>query len=138
MELYHGTNNNYATDIKNGRIDVTRGGGELGRGFYTGDLSHEAFNWAWHQYKRDKAVVQFELDDNDVLNLNPLCTDLYQTHSYRRHIRNRGETKTFLFKRNAVWAPVVGKYIPNFNQIKFESKPSEVYINGSQALKTIL
>ncbi|MFN8252241.1 MAG: hypothetical protein U0V75_10190 [Ferruginibacter sp.] len=137
MEQYHGTNQNNAIAISSGQIDVTRGGGELGQGFYTGDLSHEAFNWAWHQYNKDKAVVKLTLKDNDFLNLNPLCLNQYETHIRRRRIRDSGETRTFRFLVNVVWAPVVGKHIPNFNQFKYESDNAEIYLNGLTVIKTI-
>lgn len=137
MEQYHGTNTTTATVISTGRIDVTTGGGELGQGFYTGDLSHEAFNWAWHQYNRNRAVVKLTLDDNDFLNLNPLCLNLYETYMHRRRIRNNGVTRTFQFLVNVVWAPVVGKHIPNFNQFKYESDNAETYLNGVTVTKTI-
>lgn len=137
MEQFHGTNTNTATAISIGQIDVTTGGGELGQGFYTGDLSHEAFNWAWHQYQRDRAVVKLALDDNDFLNLNPLCLDIHQTHLHRKQIRDAGVTRAFLFLVNVVWAPVVGKHIPNFNQYKYESVHAETYLNGVTVIKTI-
>jgi hypothetical protein len=137
MEQFHGTNTVTATAISNGQIDVTTGGGELGQGFYTGDLSHEAFNWAWHQYQKDRAVVKLVLDDNDFLNLNPLCLDINQTHLHRRQIRDNGATRTFHFLVNVVWAPVVGKHIPNFSQFKYESVNAETYLNGDSVIKTI-
>ena len=137
MEQYHGTNSQNAINISNGQVNVNLGGGELGKGFYTGDLSFEAFNWAWHQYGQDKAVVKFTIDDNDFLNLNPICPDIRETHWYRRMIRNKGETRTFLFNVNAIWAPVVGKQFYNFNQIKFESNNAENLINGTAVIKTI-
>jgi hypothetical protein len=48
MEQYHGANKHFSNDIATGNIDVNRGGGELGEGFYTGDLAHTAlmcFYW---------------------------------------------------------------------------------------------
>lgn len=137
MEQYHGTNTNRANSISLGQIDVTTGGGELGQGFYTGDLSHEAFNWAWHKYKRDKAVVKLTLNDDDFLNLNPMCFNLYETHIHRRRIKESGQTRTYRFSANVIWAPVVGKHIPNFSQFKYESNNAETYLNGVNVIKTI-
>ena len=137
MEQYHGTNIDIAREIGTGQIDVTRGGGELGQGFYAGDLSHEAFNWAWHQYNRAKAVVKLTLNDDDLLNLNPMCLSLNETHLHRRRIRDIGQTRSFQFMVNVVWAPVVGKSIPNFSQFKYESKIAETYLNGTTVIKTI-
>ena len=138
MEQYHGTNTNNATNLASGFVDVTQGGGELGQGFYTGDLMHEAFNWAWHQYQRDKAVVQFTIPDAGFLALNVYCPDIHATQRYRGLIRANGETRTYLFHKDAIWAPVVGKHFSNFNQIKFESKRSENFINGGTVTKTVI
>ena len=50
MEQYHGTDKKNALDIINGKLSVSKGGGELGQGFYAGDINYEAHNWAWHKY----------------------------------------------------------------------------------------
>jgi len=138
MEQYHGTNLASATLIATGHIDVNRGGGELGKGFYTGDLLFQAFNWAWHQYQTDKSVVVLNFDDDEFLLLEPLCLDLFMTHQYRRQIRDEGLTRTFEFGENAIWAPVVGREYHNFNQIKFESIEAEGFLNDTDVVKTIL
>ena len=138
MEQYHGTNTQTATAISNGQVDVNYGGGELGKGFYVGDLIHEAFTWAWHQYQVDKAVVKFTMDDDQLLGLNPLCLDFFTTWKHRKMIKYKGQTRTFLFDENIIWTPVVGKHIPNFNQMKFESQQSESFINSNMVAKTIL
>lgn len=138
MEQYHGTNSNYATQIANGRIDVNKGGGELGKGFYTGDLKHQAFNWAWHQYKQEKSVVEIIFDDDAFLNLEPFCIDLFMTYYYRRRIRNEGVTRTFEFYKNVVWAPVVGREIHYYNQIKFESLTAQGFLNDENVSKKVI
>lgn len=137
MEQYHGTNINRANSISLNQIDVTTGGGELGQGFYSGDLSHEAFNWAWYKYKKNKAVVKLILDDDEFLNLNPMCLNAHQTHIHRNHIRSINQTRVFQFSVNVVWAPVVGKNISNFSQFKYESQIAEAYLNSAKVIKTI-
>lgn len=138
MEQYHGTNTTSANLIATGNIDVNLGGGELGKGFYTGDLKHQAFNWAWHQYQQDKSVVVINFNDDDFLGLNPLCLELFMTHRHRRHIRDTGTTRTFEFDENAVWAPVVGREYHNFNQIKFESIDAQDFLNDVNVTKLVL
>lgn len=137
MEQYHGTNSHFAQQISNGGISVNYGGGELGQGFYTGDLCHEAFNWAWHQYEEDNSVVKLNIDDMLFLSLDPLCLNMRATHSYRKRIRRRGQTRTFKFRVNILWAPVVGRHIPNFNQFKYESDSSQTLLNSNEVIKTI-
>jgi len=138
MELYHGTNVQNANEIENGNITVDLGGGELGKGFYIGDLPHEAFNWAWHQYKTDKSVVKLIIEDDDIINQDPLCLNYEETCKKRNSLRLDKTTRTFVFDRNIVWAPVVGKNIPNFSQLKIESKSAETFVNGNSVIKTII
>jgi hypothetical protein len=137
MEQFHGTNISNASAISSGLIDVTKGGGELGQGFYTGDLVYEAFTWAWHQYKQDKAVVKFNLNDEELLALDPLCLKTHETKLHRENIRKSRKTRTFKFFKNVIWAPVVGKNIHNFNQFKYESTKAQDYLNGHSVNKTI-
>jgi hypothetical protein len=137
MDQYHGTSLNRAAVISTGQINVSMGGGELGQGFYTGDLSHEAFNWAWHKFQKNKAVVKLTLEDDDLLNFNPMCLNLYDTQIHRRKIRDIGEVRTFRFLVDLVWAPVVGKNIANFSQFKYESDKVAMYLNGVAVIKTV-
>lgn len=135
MEQYHGTNSLYAASIVVGQVNVNLGGGELGKGFYTGDLLHKACDWAWHQYQTDKAVVGFTLNDDDFLNLDPHCPNYSTTERYRMFIKSRAETRTYLFNENALWAPVVGRNFQDFNQIKYETKTAENLLNGQRVTK---
>jgi hypothetical protein len=136
MLQYHGTNRIAGQAITNNQIDVAIGGGELGRGFYTGDLKHEAFTWAHQIYgAANKSVVEIDIIDDEFFHIDPLCLNYREALNYRRIIRDRQESRTFLFDSNAVWSPVVGKYIPNFNQIKWESEQSENFLNSIQVTK---
>ena len=114
------------------------GGGELGRGFYIGDLPHEAFNWSRQIYKEDYAVVELKIEDDDILIQQPHCLNYEETCWERNKIRNLNQTRTYLFNENIVWAPVVGKNIPNFNQLKFESNNAENLVNSNVVDRKIL
>ena len=138
MEQYHGTNRASANLICKGNVNVNAGGGELGKGFYTGSLKHQAFNWAWHKYQQDKSVVVINFNDDDFLGLNPLCLELFATHRHRRQIRDIGATRTFQFYENALWAPLVGREYHNFNQIKFESIDAQYFLNDTNVAKVVL
>lgn len=138
MKQYHGTDTLSANEIYDGKIDIKLGGGELGRGFYAGDLLYEALAWAYHKNKNSRAVIEFIVDDNDFLSLNPLCLDAPTTGVYRNDIRRKGETKSYLFNRNVIWTPVVGKKISNFNQMKYESSNAESYLNSNKVPKKII
>ena len=54
MKRYHGTDDISAQYILEGLIDVTKGGGELGQGFYVANLAHKAATWAYHKGKIKK------------------------------------------------------------------------------------
>lgn len=138
MEQYHGTSKTSGEQILKNKIDVNKGGGELGKGFYVGDLVHEAYNWAWHKYKKENVVVKIDINDEDFIFLEPLCLNNEQTGYYRNKIRREDQTRSYIFNENAIWAPVVGKKINYFNQVKYESKDAESFLNSNKPNKTIL
>lgn len=68
MIYYHGTDATSALTIASHKIDVTKGGGELGQGFYVGSLLHKAFAWAYNKSSKQKGkVVEFNINDDDFL-----------------------------------------------------------------------
>lgn len=137
-KLFHGTDDITATIIADGGISTTVGGGELGQGFYGGDLQHQAYNWAWFKAKERRKVVALAIIESDFWDMTPLNLDYHQALSSMKMIKSISQTRTYLFNVNAVWAPVVGRYLPNFNQVKFESYVAEKYLNGNKVSRTIL
>ena len=71
MYLYHGSDEVTVKSLINGKIDVTKGGGEIGRGFYLGDMLHVAKAWAWNKHD-SKVVLEVEVHQNDIKSLRPL------------------------------------------------------------------
>lgn len=134
MKRYHGTDEDSAQLIMGGRIDVERGGGELGQGFYVGNLAHQAFAWAYRKGKRfggRYGVIQFNIDDRAFYLLQRLNLKRSQAAAKRLQMRNEGTQRTYIFGVDAVIAPIVGgRYIPNFTQIKFEGDIGKVFINS--------
>ena len=55
---YHGTSESVADDLVVGNVQISRGGGELGKGFYLGTQLHVAKAWA-KQMHNSQAVVEF-------------------------------------------------------------------------------
>lgn len=49
VELYHGTTPSVAIDLKNCKVDVEKGGGEFGKGFYLGNSRRLAKRRAFHK-----------------------------------------------------------------------------------------
>lgn len=139
MESYHGTSPTVAANIATGHVDVSLGGGELGQGFYTGEYLYEAKAWAFHKtgYK-GKNVVQFVSQDSDVLALELKILDRAIASRWRARIRMLGQTSSFSFDCDMVWAPIVGTTHVKGAQCKWESSTSQVLLNGNNTVKTII
>jgi len=138
MISYHGTSSAIAARLVPGRIDVSLGGGELGRGFYSGQFLHEAKTWAFHKFRGTRGnVLQLDTPDDsvEILNLDILDT---RTASLRRSaIRRTSQTRTFLFNRDLIWAPIVGSERVAGDQYKWEARPAQELLNGATTTRTI-
>ncbi|MBQ8778093.1 MAG: hypothetical protein IJZ49_00060 [Alistipes sp.] len=134
MKRYHGTDKDSAEQIMRNNINVRQGGGELGQGFYVGNLAHQAFAWAYRKgrrFGRGYGVIQFNIDDRAFYRLQRLYLTRHQAARERLQMHNRGIQRTYIFGVDAIIAPVVGgRYIPNFTQIKFEGDIGKVFINS--------
>lgn len=132
MRRFHGTDDIAAQDILNVGIDVTRGGGELGQGFYVGNLAHQAATWAYHKGRRKCCgykVIQFDIVDVDFDKLNRKYIDGETARNLRKSLQMIKKQREYTYGTDAVIAPVVGRYIPNFTQIKFEGEKGQTFIN---------
>ena len=139
MMSFHGTGPPQALQIAAGKIDVTLGGGELGRGFYTGEMLHVAKRWALHRNQgRDKNVVQFELPMThwDALNISAL--DANTATLMRGHIRRWDKTHRYTFRVDVVWSRIVGKLSLNCDQYKWESTLAEATLNSADCMRSIV
>lgn len=122
-----------------GTVDVTRGGGELGRGFYTGEHLHEAKAWSFH-VTRDKQqnVVEFDSPDALVEGLEIAFLE-HGTASLRRStIKRAGATRTHLFGVDLVWSPIVGTERASGDQYKWESDVAQTLLNGPATSRQVL
>ena len=137
MRRYHGTDSSSADSILLGQIDVSKGGGELGQGFYVGNLAHQAFAWAYHkgkQYHTGYKVIAFDIDLARFNVLNRKYLSRAEAKLIRKSLRSHNQQhRTFRFNGwDAIIAPIVGKYIPYFMQIKFEGKSGQDFINDTR------
>lgn len=131
MNSYHGTSSASASSIASGTINVTLGGGELGRGFYTGEHLHEAKAWAFHTFgDKQSNVVSFTTADDDVEALDLKLLDYRYAGLQRYWIRQREETRSFLFGHDMVWAPIVGSERASGDQYKWESSAAQSLLNN--------
>ena len=136
MLSYHGTTEAVVDELINGNIDRTIGGGELGQGFYLSNLSHVARAWGWRKHKSNR-ILGIEMIESDFWALNILALSYEQAVQRRFYIRRRGETRTYIFNSDTVWAPIVGRHL-NADQYKYESEISEDFLNGDDVIRTKL
>lgn len=133
LVYYHGSDEKSIYNICNGGADISKGRGELGKGFYIGSSMWRACSWAWRKSKHSQSkcgVIEYKLDEIKFLGLNILCKNREAMLNLYRNLRKRNSTVFYESKHDAIWAPIVGKNIQNVYQIKLESKKGEVYINN--------
>lgn len=138
MQSFHGTSNSSAQALALGTVNTARGGGELGRGFYTGEHLHNAKTWAFHvSGDKRKNVVEFATPDIAIDALNWHLLDHGSAALFRHSLKVRGLTRSFLFGVDFVWAPIVGSERVSGDQYKWESPTAEQLLNGSQTRRTV-
>ena len=136
---YHGTASSTALNLAAGRVQVARGGGELGRGFYAGEHLHLAKAWAFQRYgDRKDNVVEFDTPDPKIVQLDVVYLDGPTAPSQRTNIRRGGMTRTHTFGCDMVWSPIVGNASVVGEQFKWESINSELLLNSLAVTRRIV
>lgn len=140
--LFHGTRWTFATQMAgtptHGQVDVTRGGGEFGRGFYTQKSRANSLSWAINRFKvADRpCVLQLDVQDQSYLALNIKLVDLKAAKKLTVKLRSNGMTKTYLHGGDVVVGPL------NLNakkeQQKFESSKGQSLLNGTDTARTVI
>ena len=140
--LFHGTRLTSATQIAgtptHGQVDVTRGGGEFGRGFYTQKSRANALAWAINRFKPADQPCVLQLDVNDALYLarDIKLLDLKDARQLTQWIRSNGIAKTYLHGGDVVVGPL--NLNPKREQQKFESTNGQALLNGPGTSRTVL
>lgn len=139
MDTYHGTSTKFAAVLASGGVDVSHGGGELGQGFYTGEHLYLAKAWSF-QMTGDKRsnVVEFSKPDATVDALSIHLLDHGPAALKRKELRRLGQTRTYQFGVDMVWAPIVGNERISGDQCKWESKVAESLLNGADCKRAII
>lgn len=129
MLTYHGTALFVAKSLASNpaAVDVTRGGGELGRGFYVGDSVALAAAWAQGRFSAP-AVLQVGVPDNEYVRLSILTLKQHQVYAKWQELKKSGHTKVFTFGYDVVYAPFAT--YPAW-QHKFETKKSCTVLHRS-------
>jgi hypothetical protein len=135
--FFHGTRRNDALAMMPGAIDVSLGGGEFGRGFYTQSSAANALTWVQHLPAVQQAcVLALDIDDPGYAALTKLALNLAQARRLTRHLRAAGTTRTYQSGRDVTVGPLNGSnYI---EQQKFESASAQGLLNGPQTKRSIL
>ncbi|WP_196599646.1 hypothetical protein [Pectinatus frisingensis] len=134
MLMYHGSDENSIQKLIQGNIDVTIGGGELGQGFYLGNMLYIAKAWAMNKHN-SKAVLQIEVADNELESLDPLLLSYEEACEKRSSIRKESKQRTYIFYANVVWAPIVGTKKIEADQLKWESANSQTLLNSNKVFR---
>ncbi|WP_438015097.1 DUF3990 domain-containing protein [Sorangium sp. So ce315] len=132
--LYHGTRLAHARAIVGPppTVDVTRGGGEFGRGFYLGESKGMALRFAFHRSK-DPAVVQVELPDETYERLS--VRELDHANSNRLRLEAARSKTTYLVGVDIVVGTIENE--PRKMQHKFESEAAQTQLNAAATLTVI-
>jgi hypothetical protein len=136
---YHGTSGRTASSLQAGNVDVTAGGGELGRGFYTGEHLWAAKAWAVGRFgERQRNVVAFDVPDPEIGLLHVEIRGGRSATLIRSTLRRHGLTRTYMFDCDMVWSPIVGKETITCEQYKWESSRSQTLLNGPRVTRVVL
>jgi hypothetical protein len=137
---YHGGLSSHITDIIQGNVDVTLGGGELGQGFYLGERSYVAFAWAKQKSEmnnhEDYAVAQFIMDEAQVSCFSIKSFSKGEALDEKAMIKQQNQTRTYTFGVDMVQSPIIGGGGKNALQYKWESSNAQNYLNGGTVYRT--
>jgi hypothetical protein len=137
-DYFHGTNLQFANTIVSGAIDVTKGSGEFGVGFYTQQRVTDAWLWAIGRWKKkgDKpavAVVSIAAMEFATLKLKgPL--DHEKSDELRLAADKQGKSK-YLVGTDVVVGTIKGR--PKKQQEKFESATAQALLNSGKVVRSL-
>ncbi len=126
MRLYHGTTRASADGIVGppAAVDVSRGGGEFGRGFYLGES--EAFAWRWVLTRfATPAVVAIDVPVSMAEDLRVRELDHAESNALRATVGKR--RRTHLVGTDVVVGTIQNE--PRRVQHKYESDQAQRYLN---------
>lgn len=126
---FHGTSAEFASDIVNGNVDTSAGGGELGQGFYVGTELHVAKAWAKQKFN-STTVVEFRMNEEDFWDFDIEALSLLEAIEQREIIKTKGLQRSHRFGKDVVWSPIVGGPKIYCDQEKWESAKGQSHING--------
>lgn len=139
--FFHGTRRAHATAMVGpaggiGAIDVTLGGGEFGRGFYTQDSKSNALTWVQHlPAVHQPCVLEVEIDDQQYAALIKRILDRKRALRLTARLRAKGTVRTHLEGVDVVIGPLNGSNW--IEQQKFESVNAQSLLNGPHTQRRV-
>jgi hypothetical protein len=137
--LFHGTSRPFATAMAGtavaGTIDVTRGEGEFGRGFYTQTSSGNAGRRGYSVYGNNFAVLILTIDDQTYHALNLQRLSLNMAQKLNAHLRHTNAKNTYTTAQDAIVGPLVG--MPRIEQQKFQTANAQAVLNGALTQRAV-
>jgi len=130
MIAFHGTDRSSANNIIGppSNIDVTRGGGELGRGFYLGEHIALAASLSRGKFGNNGVVIKFDIDDAAFVRLNiKLLNRRQYVYFFWKRLIRKTRTLQYLFNVDVICAPFATIEISL--QYKFESIAAQDTLN---------
>lgn len=132
MELFHGTTESSANIILGPpqSVDVQKGRGELGRGFYLGNNISLAASLSKAKGKNSSAILKFHIIESQYIKLNILIINRRQVvfNNWKNLIKLK-KTGEHKFNVDVVVAPFAT--IDFAYQMKFESYNSQQLLNST-------
>jgi hypothetical protein len=136
---YHGTSHAFATAMSgvpnNGTIDVTRGGGEFGRGFYTQASVSNAHRRGYAIYGNQGAVLVVDIDDALYHSLQLRTLTLNAAQMLNAKLKGT-QRNAYTTADDVIVGPLVGQ--PKIMQQKFQSLHAQNLLNGPNTLRTVI
>lgn len=125
---FHGTSAASASAIINMGVNVTQGGGEFGRGFYTQSSAPNALQWAIGRHGVSNArIVRITVNGAQLSALVVRVLDHKQAHKLEARIRKKSLHASYLCGADVVQGPLNGSL--HIRQDKFESNAASNAIN---------
>jgi hypothetical protein len=140
--LYHGTSQTLATAMAGnlaaaGTIDVTRGRGEFGRGFYTQSSSSNAYRRGQSLYgSNNSAMLVLDIDDVSYHGLSFQRLTLNRAQALNTALRNNNTQGTYTTNHDVIIGPLVSQ--ARIEQQKFQTVGAETLLNGVRTQRTVV
>ncbi len=136
MELFHGTTEDNAKILLGppNNVDVAKGRGELGKGFYLGNNISLAASLSKSRGQKNSAILKFIINEAEYVNLNIHVINRRQVviNKWKNLIKLKA-TDQHKFNFDVVVAPFAT--IDFAHQYKFESLRSQLFLNKTYFYK---